>query len=804
MVTSKLKFEKILIVLFLVSVFILGIIKIEDTDTWTHLSFGRWIWEHKAIPFQEPFILTSPPAPYDNWLFGLIYYIAYLFFNVYGVILLKAVTVTVAFYILMKDSLLPYKNVFVAIIVMTLIVIVARARFSERPDTFLMIFLPFNIYSLNAYLFDRKKYIYAVPVVDMLWANCHSSIPLMFVPFGAFIAGGLLQQYFNRKGMKFSNTPSMSQIKVISVIFIISFLASLISPYFISQYFYGSHVIGSDWWKQEIVELRAPAGVYLTVTYVLIAAVILSFIFNMKCVSLFHLFLVAPFMFLSFSATRFILLLGIVAGPIVSRNLSSFLEAKSLDKLSAKRILLGAATIWLIIYVPFTISKTNPLHELKEFGFGINYSLLPEGALRYMDRNGIFGRVYNLFHWGGYITWRDFPRREAFIDGRGFLDTKLLEKMGLARTRDNVFDELEKKYGFESALVGYPTVKEDIVQPGTDSALSNPGWALVYWDDNCLLYLKRGGKYDSIIQKDEYKLIKPANGMYSIRRLLDDRESRSIVVNEIERNVRETGSSRGYAFLGFVCDEIGLYSRAIDAYSKVKDTALISFQQEAYSGIAYAYDKLGNPDESIEYYKKALAIRNNAAILYEMGRVYVEKGDKNAALRFLNMALKKNKYLTSLYPLLINLYGELGRPEDVTRTKRLYKEMLTVSAAEEHFRKGVQAYMEGRFGTALDEFKKSISSNPLNPSSYSNLGYLYLDMGNIDFAYEYQRKALDIDPNFANAHYGLAIIYKRHGDLEHEKEQLEDYVRLEPAGYYSRKAKKEIESLQGSDVNRSP
>ena len=47
-----------------------------------------------------------------------------------------------------------------------------------------------------------------------------------------------------------------------------------------------------------------------------------------------------------------------------------------------------------------------------------------------MDRRNITGRVFNLFQWGGYITWRDFPKRTVFVDPRGYIPTDLLEKNG--------------------------------------------------------------------------------------------------------------------------------------------------------------------------------------------------------------------------------------------------------------------------------------------------------------------------------------------------------------------------------------
>ncbi len=47
-----------------------------------------------------------------------------------------------------------------------------------------------------------------------------------------------------------------------------------------------------------------------------------------------------------------------------------------------------------------------------------------------------------------------------------------------------------------------------------------------------------------------------------------------------------------------------------------------------------------------------------------------------------------------------------------------------------------------------------------------------------------------------NAHYGLAMIYTRWGDMKMAKKHFEEYVRLEPGGYYTRRAKESIWNIK--------
>lgn len=803
------KIESILLILFLVSVFILGIIKIEDTDTWTHLSFGRWIWENKAIPLTEPFIKTSPPFPYNNWLFGFSFYTAYHFFGIYGVILLKALIVTIAFLILLRDSLRPYRNIPVAIVIMAATVIMSRTRFVERPDIFLMVFLPFSIFSLNAFVYDNKKYIYALPMVHMLWANSHTSIPLMFIPFGAFIAGGIIQRYLNKvSGGKeiFPFTPSSAQVKTIILIFILSFLFSLISPYFIKQYTVSSLALSSDWWKQEIMELQKPTWVNMKYPFIMAPLVILTFILNLffsktrRTVSLIHLILVIPFLYLSFTAMRFIFLAAIISGPVVARNISGLFKDKRWEGLLSGWVGVALTGIVILIY-PLLILKYDigPFsNERKITGFGINYDEVPEGALKYMDRRGIYGDVFNLFQWGGYITWRDFPRRRPFIDGRGFLDAGLLEKTVQFRKQSAVVRELEERYNFQAVLITYPILITDTPEAfaDIDIAFHNLDWALVYWDDNSLLYLRRYKNYDRIIKEDEYRYIKPANGIRGIKPKIHDRDFRENLKRELERNAMETGSGRAYTLLGFVYNESGQFNEAINAFNRALKTGK-GHVLDIYDGLAYAHLQLGDVKNSLRFYGKALSIYRSPTILYKVGVIYLSEKKDKEALKYLNEALSKNPNLVSIYPMLIDIYRRLGMKEELERITRLYERAAIESGGEQHFKEGLKAYMSGNYELAIKEFKRSIEINPSNPVPYSNIGYIYYDIGDLAKAYEYHSKAIDIDPNHANSHYGLALVYKAWKDYDRARYHWKEYLRIEPSGYYSRKAKEELKGLEG-------
>lgn len=793
----KLKHQHILIFLFLAAVFSLAIIKIEDTDTWMHLSFGKFIWSLKGLPATEPFVYTSLERPfsYSSWLFGLLYYLSYSAFNVYGVILLMALTVTTAFFILLKDSLRPYKNHAVAVLVLLVMAMLVRHRFVQRPDTVMMVFLPFSIFSLNAYLYDRKKFIYLLPLTHMLWANMHSSINLMFIPFGAFLAGGLTQHFMIKKGLMMDEAPSLSQLKTIAVVFACSFAASLISPYFLDQYLLGPQYMGTPWFKQEILELMTPKWEITKIPYLLSLAVLFSFVVNFRRFSLIHFMLVVPFVVLSFTAYRFVFLLCIICGPVLARNISSFLTRRAWDKAFHEKSLAALAAVCLIASSIYIIIKGSPLDSgRKAFGFGVNYMYTPEGALDYMDRKGIYGRMLNPFAWGGYINWRDFPKRAVFVDPRGYIPVELLEEMSIALSKPAVLEKLVRTYDIDAIILDYPPPAA-AVDADIDILFSNPEWALVYWDDFSLLYLRRGGKYQSVIETDEYRMVKPAKNIMNVRAELHDREFRESLISELKRNADETDSSKSLTFLSFIYNETGLYEDAIRVSEQVIGREVGS-HADAHITLGFAYLRIGDLDKSISHYERSLDFEENPTVLFNLGLNYLNKEDKSRALDYLERAVKKNRNLVSAYPLIISIYKDRGDRDGIERMSRKYEEAITDSQAEEHFKKGLEAYYSRRYEIAAAEFKQSIAANPQSPVAYSNLGYVYYDMNMLERSYEYQKKAVEIDPNYANAYYGLALIHCEWGDKKSAVQYWKEYLRIEPTGYFSRRAAEAIDSIE--------
>lgn len=794
--------DRIVGILLAASAFALGVTKTEDWDAWTHLALGREMVRRHAFPEYEPFLFPSATLPYYNteWLFDVVVYLAYFAAGFAGVILLKAALAALTAFILWKDSALGRDasldrtlDVAIRAAVLFPCLLIISYRFVERPDLVLMVFLAFTIYALDAYLYEGRRYLYALPVVQVVWANMHPSALLAVVPFIAFLGGGLFLRLIHRwRGVQPPGTPSATQIRTVAIVFAAVLLASVANPY-------GTHVLtvpfrlaASPWLMYHIVELQAPRLVAFPAPAIFTGLLALTSLMLAKRSPLMSVLLATPFAYLGFSAVRFVFLFTIVAGPILARNLSVL--AGMLSRAWARRACLGLASGAALIgavAICLAGAHVEPFGDPTRLpGIGVNDRFLPERALRYLEGAGIQGKVFNTFHWGGYLAWRDFPRLAPIIDGRGYVPSGLLEAAYFANTNPDLLERLHRTYRFDVVLVAYPGMPSDATET-PDRAISSD-WALVYWDDVAVVFLRRTERLAQIIKRDEYRYVNPGNGVPQIRRLLADNSKLRTVEAELRRNVADTESSIGHTLLGFAHLQIREYDKAIEAFRRAQGYSSV---WHASQGLALAHWQKGDLSGAIEYYRALANLSENSIFLYNIGLALVQTGNDREAVRYLERARAQDEEFTPVYPLLIDAYQRLGQSQRGLELSRAHSRALTLVRAREHVRKAIQFNREGKRDAAIAETTEALRLNPRDAKVLSNLGEIYFHQGQLDDALAQQRAALEVDPRFADAHYRLALIHQKRAEYPAARTHFEEYVRLQPRSYFAWRAREALSRL---------
>jgi tetratricopeptide (TPR) repeat protein len=786
------------------SAFLLALTRIDDPDAFTHLALGRDLVQQRGFPAHEPFSFGSLDRPYYNseWLFDVVFYLGYLLGGTAGVIVLKSAIIALVAWILWLDSRPGDRSQadssadrLVRSAALTAVVVMMHHRFVERPDIALMVFLAFTIYALNAWIRSGRRFIFWLPLVQILWANTHPSIIVGLVPFIAVLGGGvglhvgarILARWWR---LPEATIPSWRRLGVVAAVLVGVLAASLLNPYRLDPLTLPFTLADQPWFRQEILELQPPRPGAWPGPFVLTGLLLVSFVATVPQAPLIPALLALPFVRLGLSAVRFVFLLELVGGPILARNLAS-LVARAAGRLGSRLVFGAAAAALAVMTVVTTAAGVGPLADArKAAGVGVNTRWVPEGALRYLDSRGVEGRLFNAFHFGGYIEWRDFPKRAPIVDGRGHADGGLLEEIHFARVYSQHLERLRERYGLEAAVMDYPSYSgaraEDVLGPDADAALASPDWALVFWDDVALVYLPRRGRHAATLARDEYRLVKPANGAAGIARLIEDPSRATAARAELARNARETGSSLGWLLSGYAAPDP---DAAIAAFERVRDPAR---RFEAEQAIAAANWRKKDFARATAAFDRALAMEPAAPILYNAGLVRAQAGDDRGAIRYLRRAQRADPDLAPVYAALVEAYRRLGDETGAGDLGPAFLAAATRAKLDQHVAAALRLMSAGRTAEAEGEVAAALRLDPRSAAALSAQGYVRMAERRLDEATQAQQAALAADPRYARAHWALAQIARARGDERAAREHLAAFVKLAPRTYEAWRAKEEL------------
>lgn len=144
-------------------------------------------------------------------------------------------------------------------------------------------------------------------------------------------------------------------------------------------------------------------------------------------------------------------------------------------------------------------------------GFGVKKGVYPVQSAKFLATVRPRGNMYNTYNHGGYLIaqLREYP---VSVDPRELPFLPWLRELNAAREQGSVsaFERFHDKYGVNTILSDLPL--PDLI-PGVgfiDSHASfapKKDWALVFFDDASLVYLRRIPEHKKIIQEHEYKYL---------------------------------------------------------------------------------------------------------------------------------------------------------------------------------------------------------------------------------------------------------------------------------------------------------
>jgi len=485
------------------SVFYLSTFKIFDSDFGWHLSTGRFIWETKTIPSTDVFSFTICGKQWltYEWLFQLVIFTIYNYFGFAGVILLKA-SVCCAVFVLMCGSARK-ANPLIIFLLYGLAFLVMRDGFRERPQIFTYLFTAYFIYIFRTCLTDSstqgagtKAALVSLPLVEVLWVNLHGPVAVT----GLIIA--FIYLAFSK------DTANRLKIYILASIA----LAMFINPhtYRIFSYLFTFY---HDKFNVLIAEHLPPRFMPRFYSFYIFTFIIAAVMLAKREKNWSDNILVLCTMAAAYTAVRNVQVFAIIAAPVAAQKISMLSKhwIGDTDKseirtpASARIAVIAGSGAILVLLFAFCAKKTDFENSYRPGTAGYRSQCQYAAEfIRACDAKGFSGNIFNDYQLGGYLIWVLYPKHKVFVDGRLVeYGTDFVYKCFNYYKTPGIMERWDKEYNFSAAVL-YKS--SEYTSRYFDESKD---WALVFWDDNSMVYFKRIPANSRFIEDFWYKYIKP-------------------------------------------------------------------------------------------------------------------------------------------------------------------------------------------------------------------------------------------------------------------------------------------------------
>ena len=481
-----------------------ALVKARSYDLWWHLETGLRIVTDHVIPRVDDYSFTSRGAPWvdHEWLFQVVLYLAHAAAGPAGLAILKlacALTVALLGYRALREGGAAQGT---ALAVVGLAIAGLRFRLAERPEMCSMALVCIHaaiLLSLAARPARAAARLAAIALLVVVWANMHASALLAPGLALACAAGSMI----DRARPAARNALVAAGLSACALLVNPFTWRILLVPLGISDALARANISNPEWAAPSPSEFPLFFGAVAAAALLAAACCAAG-----RPLAWTRMAMLGSCAAIGFLAIRHIgiffaiLPLSVDLGMArPSRRLQPVLQAAGLS------VALGAAG-WMSLVPPAGA----------EFGIGISSMRFPEKAADFVDEQLTQARLYNDVAFGGYLIWRGYPARRVFIDGRNEVHADLLGELSASIDDGRKWRALLDRFDLDGAVVAYrdDAVKvrdasTDAVSTSTFSELHFPRgeWALVYWDDVAMVFVRRHGRYADLASQLEYRVSRP-------------------------------------------------------------------------------------------------------------------------------------------------------------------------------------------------------------------------------------------------------------------------------------------------------
>lgn len=497
------------LVLFFVAV---TVQKVWSADFWWQIRNGQWIIEHGDVPTTENYSHTMRGNPLREmrWLYCVFAYVAYAKCGAWLLVVWQSAMVGAAWLTIAW----PVRRVFASgwgCAVVGLGLAAGFGRWVVRPELFTFLFIAVSLVTLErAAKEPRARWVWALPLVQVLWVNTHTLFVFGPLLAWAFVATDALERLATRATLP---ARGLASGRLVLLALLVTG-ACWVNPYGHWGAMYAEQMYresGPDHPTAKLLfEMKSPLGMPpaswtwdLWAGAALAALCLVSFVLWARSARgsgiqgalrgsgiITRLVIFGAFAYLAVKAQRNVALMTIPAAWVTLRNLDAWLGVSAtIEQRWVHRTCLAASGLLTLLlalagwYVA-TDRYSARLSLTREFGLGLVEWAFPVGAGDFILTERPAGNLWNNMKDGSYFVWATAGVLPVYLDGRtDAYGPEMLSEF--ASTGAANFVERTRARGVRTAVV--PNSGFD------DIAIllrALPDWKLVYLDHASLVFVR--------------------------------------------------------------------------------------------------------------------------------------------------------------------------------------------------------------------------------------------------------------------------------------------------------------------------
>jgi hypothetical protein len=396
-----------------------------DGDLARHLRLGEWMVKHRTLLREDNFSFTRSGDPFlpFEWGSEVVFALAHRLGGLPAVAVFAAIVIAVSYALL--AVLLRTRSVDPALTMVTalLAAITGTLHWLARPHLFTLVGVALLLFLLERPTSTARRRVWLFAPLFVLWANLHGGFLFGLILIAVYLLGSLVERSLGIRSRRWSARATYyAQALGIAV------AACLLNPFGTGLIAHVVGFVGGDpFIQQHTHEFASPsffdpeARVFLGVLLLVMGGLSLSG----RRPDLPRLLAILVCVAFALMHQRNIALFGIVALPLTALHLDRWwrshrsallLRIRAVFSEADRGSVLGlwgipaAASMMLLAWNGGTAGGTTliPSH--------FSADRFPVEAVARARGDGVQGRIFNSFAWGGYLLYA-WPEQKVFIDG---------------------------------------------------------------------------------------------------------------------------------------------------------------------------------------------------------------------------------------------------------------------------------------------------------------------------------------------------------------------------------------------------